>query len=689
MKKILLSLMCIALLLGTTSCKDWLDVNNSQDKPNNKTATVEVRLPWIQYYYMYAWGNAGFRTNLITQMYAMASRSATNSYLMEWDYAQDHSTTAYQNWFVGAACNIPDLIEAADAIGANHYIGAAKIIHAMGSVLMVDLFGEMPYTQASSGDILAPEYDDGDMIYDASLLELDDAIKDLSKDQPSGVTALSVGDSWFGGNTKKWIMLARLFKARMYMTMSKVNDKYIDLAMDALEQSGMSSVADNLYATYANVSSATTGIPGDAYGPNTTWDSAAWGTGQRMNRWYVKLLTQFKGRKCVKDPRAEKLLPSAMYHVDLNADGNAIKSYEWILDEGIDTFDADGKQLKARHVLGNCQAYLTPAISLVDEDLSKRTRKYPNTSILNSYESVDDFIAGVKKYYREGKDVKITVNPDEVQIEYLPGAMMVVENEPLFVEDIKYVQLRADGLFETGGVAVNDMNCYYSGNSDVTRQLGYVQGTGSFYTRPDSDNDLFTYSEACFIKAEAYFLKGEKGKALNAYRDGIQAHFDRMQIKLNEWKGKGCCKTNKGFDVSFAYGPMDEKEIKAYMKDDNPAVVSKAADLTLSDIMMQKFIAMGPNYQNWNDMRKYDYYAEGVYTEMSEPAYRPGSNSTIGTGRSFFPRRWMHSTHETNYNNAHCAQSYEKYETVQGATDKSIPYIPVFWDANAPTFHEN
>ncbi|MCQ2118110.1 MAG: SusD/RagB family nutrient-binding outer membrane lipoprotein [Bacteroidales bacterium] len=682
MKKILLSLMCIALLLGTTSCKDWLDVNTDPDSPSAETATVDVRLPWIQYYYMYAWGNACFRTNLTTQMFAMASRTATNSLLMEWDYAQGHSTTAYQNWFIGAACNIPYLYDAADKEGASHYKAAALIIEAMGSVLMVDLFGEMPHAEACDGATLAPSYDDGDVIYATCLLYLDEAISLLSSPQDATATPLAKGDCWFGGDANKWKMLAHLMKARMYMTMSKLDDSYIQNAIDCINASGMKSHSDDLIATFANVESANTCFTvGDAYGPCTIWDSAAWGTGQRMNRWYVNLLTNFKEKAdpTKPDPRAEKLLPSAMYHVDLNEAGNQIVSYEWLLDEGIDCYAADGGQKAARHVLGNCNATLTPAVSQSD---AARIRTYPNSSIANSYNSVDDFVAGVKKYYREGKDVKITVNPDNVQIEYLPGAMMVVDNEPLYVEDIKYVQLAGDGLFECGGLAANDVNCYRSGSNATTRSLGYVQGTGSFYTRPDSDGDIFTYAEACFIKAEAYFLKGNKGEALKAYRDGIQAHFDRMNVKLNEWKGKGSCTTARGFDVSFAYGPMDAQAISDYMGSN--AVCQNEGELTLSDIMMQKFIAMGPNYQNWNDMRKYDYYDKGVYTEMQEPAYRPGTTSTIGTGRSFFPRRWMHSTHETNYNNAHCYESYAKYSTIQGATDKSIPYVPVFWDAEAP-----
>jgi len=676
MKKILYLVACLMFLAGISSCNTWLDVNTDPDSPNSATASAKVRLPWIQYYYMYACGNTNFRANLITQMFSMASRAATNSYLSQWDYAQGHSTTAYQNWFLGGACNIDDLIRAAEKEEAYHYIGAAKMIKAMGSIMMVDLFGEMPYTDAVNSASLAPVYDDGDFTYEQCLALVDEAIEYFKKSQPATATSLAAGDSWFGGDTQKWIKLANGMKARWMMNMSKLPSFNADAVLAAL-QGAPQSTSEDLYATYANVETAATCFTvGDAYGPCTTWDCAAWGTGQRMNRWYVGLLTNFKGTG-VEDPRADKLLPSAMINVKLNAGGNAIESYEWIRDEGIEEFGLDGKMTVNRHVGGNCNAYLT----LATKDVSK---VYKNSAILNYYASIKDFCTSVEKYY---KNADITVNADDVTIVYHAGAMYVNDTNPLFVEDIKYVQLRADAVFETAGLAVNDMNCYYSGSSATTRSLGFVQGTGAFYTRPDSDNDIFTYAEACFIKAEIAMLKGDKSTANTEYTKGIKAHFDRMNRKLAEWESKGCCKTARGFDVSFAYSQIPQTDITKYMAS---AAVCKSADaMTMSDVMMQKFIAMGCSFQNWNDMRKYDYYMNGkhgvVYTELKCPAYRLGSMSTFAssdTDRRFFPRRWLHSTHETNYNNANCAASYEKYGGNLGATDKTIPSIPVFWDVD-------
>ena len=678
MKKFLSLIFCAALLLGVSSCSNWLDVNTDPDSPNSATATAQVRLPWIQYYYMYAAGNTNFRANLVDQMYAMASNAATNTYLVIWDYMQGHSTTSYQNWFLGGACNIQDLINAAEAIEAYHYIGAAQIVKAMGSVLMVDLFGEMPFTDAVNGASLSPVYDNGDDIYAACIALLDEGIANMSKTQPASATSLAAGDTWFDGDTQKWIKLAYGLKARWYMNMSKLGTDNVDEALKALEKAPQS-VSEDLYATYTNVESASTCFTvGDAYGPNTTWDCAAWGTGQRLNRWYVNLLTNFKGTG-VEDPRADKLLPSAMVNVKLNEDGS-IKTYEWLRDAGVDVAEPDGFMTQNRYVAGAINAYLT-----LNAGTSPVKKAYAKKAILNYYPSVDKFIEGVEKYYDSDVAV-ITEEADTVKIAYQPGALYVNDNNPLYVEDIKYVQLRADAVYETAGLAVNDMNCYYTAVAKNSRAIGYVVGTGAFYTRPDSDNDLFLYAETCFIKAEAAMIKSDKTTAYNEYKKGIQAHFDRMNRKLTEWEGKGCCTTAKGFDVSFAYAPIPAADITAYMASD--AVVQSSADITMSDIMMQKFIAMGTQYTNWNDVRKYDYWMNGkygvVYTEMKAPALKLGKRCTFSSSesdRSFFPRRWAHSSHETNYNNANCAAAYAQYG-ISSCLDMSIPSIPVFWDVD-------
>ena len=738
MKKLLYSILSLILIFGATSCENWLDVNTNPDSPSNFSVPVETRLPWIQYYYSYAYGSASARTNATAQMLMATSRTNAIGRAGLWNPYQSLSTTPYQNWFVGAAVNIPEIIEKSYETGATHYEAAALVVKSMGYIMMVDLHGEMPYTAAVTADF-SPTHDKGEDIYAACLADLDKAIALFQQPQAQGAVSLAAGDVWNGGDVNKWIKLCYGLKARWLNNMSKTSQYNPEEILKAVEN-GPKSNAENTKMTHYNVETAGTCITvGDAYGPNVVWDTAAWGTGQRLQRWYVNLLTNFKGTG-VEDPRADKMLPSSMINVKLSEDGTRIVSYEWLRDNGIDVSGVDEGWLKNRLESANLNSYLTLATG--DEpgkdytpDPAARARGYKESDILKYYTSVDAFVANVRKYYNEESAtiefgnianayqkekptnkigniltdvavqdagaISVDVNGDGIKdakdvvfkgvlITYQPGAMYVNDYNPVYVEDVKYVQLRSDAIFETQGLSKTDMCCYYSAVSDNTRALGHVQGTGSFYLRPDSDTDFLTYSEMCFIKAEVLFRKGDVGGAYSAYKEGILSHFARLNEKLNYWSGLGCSNTARGFDVSFAYAPIPQSDIDAYMT--SAAVKQSAGELTLSDIMMQKIIAMGFNFQNWNDVRRYNYFAGNIggygviYTEMGVPAYRTQDQATFDTNPQsdrFYMRRWAQPSFETNYNSTNTDalvnELYGQYG-IENALDRNIYSIPVWWD---------
>lgn len=219
----------------------------------------------------------------------------------------------------------------------------------------------------------------------------------------------------------------------------------------------------------------------------------------------------------------------------------------------------------------------------------------------------------------------------------------------------------------TSGRSVTDM--YYYPASDATA----VGGTGSFFVRPDSDSDILTYAEMCFIKAEVHLRQGNAPEAYTAYRAGVQASFDRMQRKLNEWQAAGT--------VNPDQMPMDPADIAAYMS--SGAVVQGAASLTMADIIKQKIIALGFNMQNWNDMRRFNYSAGNigslgvVYRDYVRPYEFTATNIMTGANPSdptYWFRRFNHSTHESNYNNEQLMASNPL------AMQDAIWSDPVWWD---------
>lgn len=105
---------------------------------------------------------------------------------------------------------------------------------------------------------------------------------------------------------------------------------------------------------------------------------------------------------------------------------------------------------------------------------------------------------------------------------------------------------------------------------------------------------IMTAPEMQFIIAEANYLKGDKVAALAAYTNGISLDFDLLTTSFS-----------KAIPAGRAITPASKA---AYLADPN-IVPATASELTLSQIMLQKYIALygWGTHQTWIDMRKYHY----------------------------------------------------------------------------------
>ncbi len=201
---------------------------------------------------------------------------------------------------------------------------------------------------------------------------------------------------------------------------------------------------------------------------------------------------------------------------------------------------------------------------------------------------------------------------------------------------------------------------YDSDVSDTYRwKDGTVAASGTFYSRPDAPTHLVAYPEMCFIKAEVLFNKGDKAGAFNAYKDGIKAHIDLMNTKLNSYA-----------DASPSKSPMTQVKIDNFLNNG----IGTAGDITLAKIMTQKFIALSFSQQNWNDMRRYD-FSSSVYPGWAVPyeyTVTAAAQTKIPQGKQF--RRVRQVSHEINYNSDNLKASHPN------ALNDDIWSFPVWWD---------
>jgi hypothetical protein len=154
-----------------------------------------------------------------------------------------------------------------------------------------------------------------------------------------------------------------------------------------------------------------------------------------------------------------------------------------------------------------------------------------------------------------------------------------------------------DGVYR--GVNINVANGgAFSASQAPMNLMGGVgttgTGNGARYLFDDKAKvPNMTYSELQFVKAEAAFRMGDKATALAAYKNGIAAHIDFVNAR-NQDDGQQPL-------------PITAAEKAAFLAD--PNIVPTAANLTLTHIMVQKYIALwgwGFN-ETWMDMRRFHY----------------------------------------------------------------------------------
>lgn len=653
MKTIKYIILGCLVVISSSSCKKWLDVNTDPNNPNNLSAQLQDRLPWIEHFYMYSSGVANYRTACQAGVY-FSLAATQNTFSTTWQCSNGNSTTPYQTWFVAVASNVVDMYNTAEKQGAYYYMAAANVYHALGYMQMLDLYGEMPYTEAGTGNP-SPKPDDGKTIFNGCMAKLNDAIYLFSKTQEPGAPDFSAGDYVNKGDVSKWIKLCWGLKARYMLKLSKKADLYNPDSILYCLSKGPQSNADNVVVPCYNYNTVTDFLLGDPVITNGNFNYAAYGSNQRISKYFYDMLTNLRGSG-VEDPRMTKIVPASMSNVKLDGNGK-VASYTWNRSVGVDSYGPAARLLK-----GGAPTSITTA----SYTATSKSIKYTINDATDLANFIADQIAAGRTY---------TVSGNAVTVTYPPGSIYINSTAYVRASDTVYVNLRSSGLATSGNPnqPATDLNWYPSIDAF---NAGVVGSTGSFQIRPVSDQDILTYQEMCFIKAEVYMRKADPGNAFTAYRAGIQANLDLMQAKLTDWQASGYTTTNPDM------APMNPADITAYLS--SAAVAQNAGELSMSDIMLQKYIAMGCSIENYNDMRRFNFSAGNVgsfgivYPGYQRGGYFTGTAQLTGGTPSdvrYWMRRWaLPPTYEINYN------SINTLALNPHATDPNIWSMPVWWD---------
>lgn len=158
----------------------------------------------------------------------------------------------------------------------------------------------------------------------------------------------------------------------------------------------------------------------------------------------------------------------------------------------------------------------------------------------------------------------------------------------------------------SGSTATKDYPKNFWRNPLQTATTG-TNDSARYVYRNEGPWPIMTASEMQFIIAEAAYKKGDKATALAAYTNAISLDFDLLTTSFT-----------KGIPAGRAITPAMKA---AYMA--NTSVIPSTVDsLTLSHIMLQKYIALygWGTHQTWIDMRKY-HYNKDTDPNTGQPVY--------------------------------------------------------------------
>ena len=151
-------------------------------------------------------------------------------------YVPQNFNTLWNRGYAGVIADTKSIIKNGKASSLYEHVAAAKILQSYTLTSLVDMFGDIPYSEAIqfTGN-LNPKLDDDLDVYKNALALLDEAIADFSKESLKNLS--TEDDIFFSGEKAKWVTLAKTLKLRIYNNV-RLTTMFDKAAVDAL-------IADN------------------------------------------------------------------------------------------------------------------------------------------------------------------------------------------------------------------------------------------------------------------------------------------------------------------------------------------------------------------------------------------------------------------------------------------------------------
>ncbi|MDR2926939.1 MAG: SusD/RagB family nutrient-binding outer membrane lipoprotein [Cytophagaceae bacterium] len=217
MNKILKFVLAACFVIALGSCEKWLDVNENPNVPT--TAELDKLLPFSEVYMAASMSQGNFiGNNLSSYVHQLVSREVQN-YGMDAQANNPFNSWNYMYRYV--LTDFDAIIAQAKPDGNMIYAGIAQTLKAYTFSVMVDLWGDVPYSEFNVEGVNAPKLDNSKDIYNNLIALLEEAKANLEDATAANLLKPGSDDFFYAGNAEKWIRLNNTLKLRLLLQSRK------------------------------------------------------------------------------------------------------------------------------------------------------------------------------------------------------------------------------------------------------------------------------------------------------------------------------------------------------------------------------------------------------------------------------------------------------------------------------------
>ena len=306
-KKIFLkATLLLFLSLGVISCsEDFLDVNDNPNDPPISTPSLTLPVAQENFAELNATAMV-YLGQFLMYNWATPSNWSANTDLITYNVTSNFYTTIFETSYASILKDltyVENYVDASGAVDYSAYDVIAETIKGFQFQYLVDLYGDVPYTEANlRGANPTPVYDDSEFIYKSVIDSLTTAAV-VALNLPENAEDPGLQDIIFHGDMVEWAKFANSIKLRMLIRMSETGqDAYIREQLALIDANGAGFIDETVAAN-----------PG--YSNNAGQQNPFYGyvgfepSGTETDRWDYTVATDYviETLTSFNDPRLERL----------------------------------------------------------------------------------------------------------------------------------------------------------------------------------------------------------------------------------------------------------------------------------------------------------------------------------------------------------------------------------------------